>query len=77
MSEVKARSPYQRHNKAPYLYSPQYQAWRHAWKTGNHVEHAHEVWEKAHGLRRTKGKEKESDFTLSTYETDSMGIGRL
>lgn len=56
MSKGKARSPYVRHSKAPYLYSPQYYAWRNAWRTGNNVEHAHETWEKAQGITRGKNQ---------------------
>ena len=40
----KARSPYQRHQKAPLQYSAEYNAWRRAARTGQGVAAADEAW---------------------------------
>ena len=50
MAKQKGRkSSYHRHGKTPYVYSPQYQAWRSAVKTGvtgdkDKIKKASEIW---------------------------------
>lgn len=40
----KARSPYQRHNKAPYVYSEQLRGWEHAVRNRGDVDRADAAW---------------------------------
>ena len=51
--EEKARSPYQRHNKAPYLYSQELRNWHDAIRRNDHnaAAAADRAWQKKFGIR--------------------------
>ena len=52
MTDKKARSPYQRHSKQPYLYSQELRNWREAVRRRDMTEadRANAVWHRRHGV---------------------------
>lgn len=56
-TEKKARSPYQRYQKAPYVYSSEYRAWRSAVREGKPaaIRAAAEAHNRRFGLYRHAG----------------------
>ena len=50
-TEKKGKSPYAKHNKAPFKYSTEYYNWRAALKSGNqgHIDYCSREWNRKFG----------------------------